>query len=164
MSRLLTTISLPMAAAVLAGSALHRGVVPPPGNAVIALERSTLDRWAKGDVGGFLDIYANEITYFDPTLARRTDGLPAMRALLQPYAGKFKIDRYEILNPTVQGSGDIAVLSYNLQNYSRQADGTERPLNAWNVTSVYRHSSGRWRTIHAHFSFTKPEVRKPSSQ
>ncbi|HZI40872.1 MAG TPA: nuclear transport factor 2 family protein [Gemmatimonadaceae bacterium] len=163
MSRILSTIALPIIAALVAGAPARRVVVQPNANAVIALERSALDRWAKGDVGGFLDIYANEITYFDPTLTRRADGLPAMRALLQPFAGKFRIDRYEMLNPRVQGSDDVAVLSYNLQNYARQPDGTERSMSAWNVTSVYRRTNGQWRTIHAHFSFTKPMLAKPPS-
>lgn len=155
-------ISLPIVAALVAGGTTSHQPQPSP-NEVIALERSALDRWSKGDVGGYLDIYANEITYFDPFQARRVDGLPAMRATLEPFAGKIKIDRYQMLNPKVQGSGDVAVLSYNLQNYGRQPDGSERPTNAWNVTEVFRRSAGKWRAIHGHFSFTKPQMSKPAS-
>lgn len=43
-------------------------------------------------------------------------------------AGTFKVDRYEMLNPDVKRYDDVAVLTYNL-NYSRQADGSERPMN-----------------------------------
>jgi len=157
-------ISLPIVAALVAGGpASNRDRSQPGANDVIALERSALDRWAKGDVGGYLDIYASEITYFDPFQARRVDGLPAMRATLQPIAGKIKIDRYEMLNPKVQGSADVAVLSYNLQNYARQPDGTEKPTNAWNVTEVFRRSAGKWHVIHGHFSFTNPTLAKPPS-
>ena len=126
---------------------------------VLALERSALERWGKGDVNGFLSLYADEITYFDPGQARRTDGLPAMRAYLMPLAGKIKVDRFEILNPKVQASGDMAVLTFNIQNYGRASDGTERPTTRWNVTEVFRRTDGKWRTIHSHFSFTKPDVR-----
>jgi ketosteroid isomerase-like protein len=146
------------------GAAVLPNHVQPGANEVIALERSALDRWGKGDVGGFLALYADDITYFDPLQDRRVDGLPAMRALYARFAGTFKIDRYEMLNPKVQRSGDVAVLTYNIQNYARQADGTERPTNHWNVTEVFRRIGGRWRTIHSHFSYTKPEIRKPASQ
>jgi ketosteroid isomerase-like protein len=128
---------------------------------VIAAERFCLDRWAKGDPSGFLTTYADEITYFDPMQPKRVDGVATLKAIYQPIAGTFKIDRYEILNPTVQRSGDVAVLTYNLRNYMKQADGTERQINEWNSTSVFRRIDGKWRTIHSHWSFTKPDIRRP---
>lgn len=138
--------------------------VQPGGNEVIALERSALDRWGRGDVGGFMSLYADEVTYFDPFQERRVDGLSVMRALYEPLAGKFTVDRYEMLNPKVQRYGDVAVLTYNLQNYARQADGTERAATRWNSSAVFRRIDGKWRTIHSHWSFTKPDVRSPGSQ
>jgi ketosteroid isomerase-like protein len=134
---------------------------PVPANELIALERSALDRWSKGDPGGFFAIYADEITYFDPTRERRIEGIAAMRAILEPVAGKFTIPRYEILNPKVQGEGNVAVLTYNLVNYTRHADGTERPLNRWNSSTVFRRVDGNWRVIHSHWSFTKPNIQSP---
>jgi uncharacterized protein (TIGR02246 family) len=128
---------------------------------VIALERGALDRWAKGDPQGFLSIYSDEITYFDPTQETRVDGVQAMRAAYEPFAGKFSIPRYEMLNSKVQRHGDVAVLSYQIRNYGRAADGTERLINRWNVTEVFRRTGGQWRTIHSHFSFTQPEIRQP---
>lgn len=126
---------------------------------VIATERAALDRWVKGDPDGFLTIYAPEITYFSPTEDRRVDGLPAMTALLAPVRGKIRIDRYELLNSKVQRSGDMAVLTYQVVNYQRQQDGTERPTTRWNSTAVFRRLEGKWRTIHSHFSYTKPELK-----
>jgi ketosteroid isomerase-like protein len=87
----------------------------------------------------------------------------AIRAVYEPFAGKFTIDRYEMLNPKVQRAGTVAVLTYLIQNYARQPDGTERPTTRWNVTEVFRRIGGRWRTIHSHFSYTKPNVRTPGS-
>jgi ketosteroid isomerase-like protein len=130
---------------------------------VIAAERAALDRWGKGDIEGFMTLYADEITYFDPFQERRVDGRPTMRALYGPLAGKFTVDRYEILNPQVQRYGDVAVLTYNLQNYARQPDGTEKPTSRWNSTAVFRRIEGKWRTIHSHWSFTRPELRSPGS-
>jgi uncharacterized protein (TIGR02246 family) len=130
---------------------------------VIAVERAALDRWAKGDPEGFLTTYADEVTYFDPFQERRVDGRSALRALYAPLAGKFSIDRYEIMNPKVEQSGDIAVLSYNLQNFAKQPDGSEKVMNRWNSTAVFRRVGGKWRTIHSHWSFTKPDLRMPSN-
>ena len=126
---------------------------------VLAIERASLERWAKGDPGGFLSNYATEVTYFDPSQERRIDGLQAMTAYLTPLRGKISIDRFEILNSKVQRHGDIAVLSYNIVNYQRQPDGTERQTVRWNSTAVFQRIDGRWKTIHSHFSFTKPEVK-----
>jgi uncharacterized protein (TIGR02246 family) len=165
MLRTLVAASGPIAAALIAGCASSFGSqVPQPADDVIALERSALDRWGRGDVEGFLSLYADEITYFDPLQDRRVDGLRAMRATYEPFAGKFTVDRYEMLNPKVQRDGDVAVLTYNIQNYARQADGTERPTTRWNVTEVFRRIDGRWRTIHSHFSYTKPDVRPSGSR
>jgi ketosteroid isomerase-like protein len=127
---------------------------------VIATERAAIERWGKGDPDGFLTTYAPEITYFDPTEERRVDGLPAMTALLTPLRGKIHIDRFDMLNPKVQRHGDIAVLTYNVVNYQKQPDGTERQMpRRWNSTAVFLHIDGKWRTIHSHFSYTKPDVK-----
>jgi uncharacterized protein (TIGR02246 family) len=164
MLRILAVASVLTVATLIAGGGSPvANPVQPAADDVIALERSALDRWGKGDVGGFLSLYADEITYFDPLQDRRVDGLSAIRAVYEPFAGKFTIDRYEMLNPKVQRHGGVAVLTYNIQNYARQADGTERPTTRWNVTEVFRRIDGRWRTIHSHFSYTKPDVRTPGS-
>jgi len=97
--------------------------------------------------------------WFSPAEDRRVDGLPAMTALLAPVRGKIRIDRYELVNPKVQRSGDMAVLTDQVVNYQRQPDGTERPTTRWNSTAVFRHLDGKWRTIHSHFSYTKPELK-----
>lgn len=94
------------------------------------------------------------MTYFDPSVAARVDGLDAMRRLLEPASGRISIPRYELLNPVVQRHGDVAVLTYNLVNYVRESDGSEKPGSRWNSTAVFRRVDGRWRTIHSHWSLT----------
>lgn len=125
---------------------------------VIAVERAALDRWGKGDPQGFLQTYGPEVTYFDPFQERRVDGLDEMKDLLAPIAGKVKVDRFEMLHPKVQRYGEVAVLTYNLVNYMRQADGSEKPTGRWNATTVFRRIDGKWRTIHSHWSLVKPQV------
>ena len=122
---------------------------------VLSLERGALDRWSQGDVEGYLDIYADDVTYFDPVTAVRIDGLPAVQAYLRPWAGKIRIRRFEILNPQVVASDSMAVLSYNLVNYVDAADGSEKVGSQWNSTQVYRRTGDQWRGVQVHWSFTK---------
>lgn len=125
---------------------------------VIAAEKAALDRWSKGDPQGYLKTFAPDVTYFDPTQERRVDGAEAMKALLAPIAGKFSIDRYEMVNPKVQQVGDAAVVTFNLVNYRRQPDGSEAAVNRWNSTEVYQRVNGAWKLAHSHWSYTQPQL------
>jgi ketosteroid isomerase-like protein len=131
-------------------------------DAIVALERAALDRWGKGDPQGYLETYAPEITYFDPFQERRVDGLAAMRQLLAPIAGMVKVDRYEMIGTKVQRHGDVAVLSYNLVSHARRPNGDPMVVR-WNSTAVYARLGGQWKSIHSHWSFTRPELRQPPS-
>ncbi len=124
--------------------------------AILALERAALDRWNKGDVEGCIELYADDLTYFDPITETRLDGLPAVAEHFRAFfAGKIDIPRYEIRNPRVVTDGDLAVLSYNLVNYVRGPDGAETLGTPWNSTQVYRRTGDTWRVVHVHWSFTK---------
>jgi ketosteroid isomerase-like protein len=129
--------------------------------AVISLERAALDRWGRGDPQGYLETYAPEITYFDPSQPRRIDGIAAMREYLLPITGKVKVDRYEMVSPKVQRHGDVAILTYNLRSHGRRPDG-EAVVARWNSTAVYARSDGRWRIVHSHWSFTAPDSSRSS--
>jgi ketosteroid isomerase-like protein len=122
---------------------------------IILLERRALDRWGKGDPGGFLDLYATDITYFDPVTAARIDGHPAMEDYYRPWVGKIQVARYEMLNPQVVVDGNLALLTYNLVNYIRDAKGHVSVGSRWNSTTVYQRQRDTWKTIHSHWSFTR---------
>lgn len=128
---------------------------PAPADEVIALERAALDRWGRGDPGGFLDTYADEVSYFDVATEQRIDGHAAMRDYYRPFTGKIRVARYEMISPRVQRRGDVAVLSYNLRSDAVQPDGTEVTMR-WNSTAVYARSGGTWKMIHSHWSLTAP--------
>ncbi len=124
-------------------------------DAVISLERAALDRWGNGDPHGFLDTYAQEVTYFDIATERRLDGHAAMTDYYRPITGKIKVTSYEMIAPKVQRHGDVAVLTYNLRSEAVQPDG--KPLTVrWNSTSVYARFGGQWKMIHSHWSLTAP--------
>ena len=119
-------------------------------NEMIAMERAALDRWGRGDPSGFLEISAPDVTYFDPFLERRIDGLDALAAYYEGIRGKVRIARYELLNPSVVHAGDMAVLSFNFVSY-----GGDENAFPWNCTEVYRRDSFGWRIVQTHWSFTR---------
>ena len=122
---------------------------------IVSLERTALNRWGSGDPGGFLELYAPDITYFDPGTAARIDGHGAMTAYYAPWLGKIQIVRYEMLNPHVVVGGTMALLTYNLVNYIKDAHGAEVVGSQWNSTVVFRRDGDSWRSIHSHWSFTR---------
>ena len=122
---------------------------------ILMLERAALDRWGKGDPGGFLELYATDITYFDPVTATRIDGHQAMEDYYRPWVGKIQVVRYEMLKPQVIVDGNMALLTYNLVNYIRDSQGVESVGARWNSTTVYQHRDDIWKTIHSHWSFTQ---------
>lgn len=65
--------------------------------------------------------------------------------------GKVVMDKFEMINPIVQLTDTIAVLTYNLHSYSGD--------NLWkeNCTEVYRlENNNEWKIIHSHWSLTNP--------
>ncbi len=128
---------------------------------IIALERQALDHWNRGDVEEQLRFYAEDVTYFDPITPTRLDGWPAVADYVRRvWAGKVNIPRYEMVNPCVVAGPDLAVLSYNLENYIRAADGSEKAGTPWNSTQVYRRIGNQWRAVHVQWSF----ARRPAFQ
>jgi ketosteroid isomerase-like protein len=116
---------------------------------VIALERAALDRWAKGDPSGFIELSADDVVYFDPFLERRIDGHAQLTQYYEANRGQVQIARYEMLNPVVQVIGDAAVLTFNFVSWG----GNENELR-WNCTEVFRRDTHGWRLVQTHWSFT----------
>ena len=117
---------------------------------IIATEKAALDRWGNGDPSGFLEICAPDVVYFDPYIASRIDSLSALTEYYQALWGKVHFDRFELLNPTVQISRDMAVLTFKYVSYN----GAEP--DRWNCTEIYRRSEdGHWQIIQTHWSYTE---------
>ena len=129
-------------------------------NEIISLERAALERWGKGDPQGYLELMAPEVTYFDPALEKRLDGLAAVKAYIIPFTGKIRIDSYEMINPQVQRDGDVAVLTFNLIDRVKRPDREGKVR--WNSTEVYRRIDGNWKIIHSHWSYIKPQLKEAS--
>jgi ketosteroid isomerase-like protein len=124
---------------------------PDPAELIIGLERAALERWGQGDPDGFLDISADDVSYFDPFAAERLDSREALRAIYDQLRGKIRIDRFEMVAPRVQFSGDVAVLTYRFDSH-----GSEGSMH-WNTTEVYQKTPAGWKVIHTHWSFHQPK-------
>jgi ketosteroid isomerase-like protein len=116
---------------------------------LIEMEKAALVRWGKGDPGGYLEICAPDVVYFDPYREERVDGLPALAALYETMRGQVYFDRFELINPHVQASGDLAMLTFNYISYNGQQ------TSRWNCTEAYRREpDNHWRIIQTHWSYT----------
>ena len=125
---------------------------------ILALERGINERWNKGDVDGALEMYSEDVTYFDPLTEMRLEGRKAVEAYFrQFFEGKLNIARNDFPNPQVivSDGGDLAVLHYNLRNFINDGQGGEKPGTPWNSTQVYRLIDGNWRVVHVNWSFTR---------
>lgn len=118
------------------------------------LERQALTRWGQGLTAGYSDLYSDSVSYFDPLVEKRIDGLQAMLDYYAPWEGKIQVARFEILNTEVVASGELAMLTYNLVNYVKDDKGNETKGSCWNCTEVYRNEKSEWKIIHSHWSFT----------
>jgi len=119
---------------------------------ILSLERAALDRWGQGDPEGFLELSAPDVTYFDPFIDRRLDGLAALRSWYDQFRGKIRIDHYEIIDPHVQQTGDLAVLTFRFDSQGSEA------VMRWNTTEVYRKGPDGWQLIHTHWAFHQPKL------
>lgn len=122
-----------------------------PEELIINKERQALDRWKKGDTFGFVEIAADDITYFDPSLEERITGLENFRNYLSSFNGTFSFPGYDLLNPKVQLLGDTGILTFNYAGHT----STDKK-NLWNATEVYHLDNGEWKLISSHWSHTKP--------
>ncbi|MBN1566288.1 MAG: nuclear transport factor 2 family protein [Acidobacteria bacterium] len=117
---------------------------------VIALERSALDKWAQANPNGYIDIGADDVTWYDfnPGSQLRIDGLEAVRRLLEPLAQEIPHHTYELADPKVQIYGSTAILTFHWIGTTTEGQA----LPKWKVTSVYSRNNGKWRMVHAHWS------------
>ncbi|MCC8096100.1 MAG: DUF4440 domain-containing protein [Tannerellaceae bacterium] len=120
---------------------------------ILALEKEALDKWNQGDPSGYLALYDADFTYFDPTLEKRLDGFTAIEAYYRNLEGQVQVEKSEIVNPVVQATERMAVLSFNLIS---EAGGK---TYQWNCTEVYRKNpDNEWKIVHNHWSIYIPAV------
>jgi len=153
-----------MVVATASGASCHADVDADVAQTVVALERRALERWGKGDPQGFFDIMSPDQTYFDPMTEKRIDGQGALKKYIAPFTGKISIERLEMVDPKVQRVGDLAVLTFNLNDYGAQVAGGPKTTARWNSTEVYQRINGSWKIVHSHWSYIKPAIVPPADE
>jgi hypothetical protein len=138
-----------LAAAVFCASGVTRA--SDTASEILALERQALDGWQKGDPGPLLATAAQDSTYLPAAVGKRIVGLPALKAMLDPYRGRPLFDSYEMVDPKVMATGDTAVLTYILVRHLGGA------TTRWNGTQVYQRTKEGWRVVHTHWSAEKDQ-------
>lgn len=138
--------------------------VDPPFNApaddpILSIERDWLDRWGQGDPSGYLDLIAEEYTYFDMGMDERLDDRERAIAAFEPLRGNISVGRFDFLEPRIQRTADLAVLTYNQKNYSVKDDGTEELTSHWHATEVFHLEDGQWKLVSTHWSHTASWLR-----
>jgi len=118
---------------------------------IIALEKQALSQWNNGNPDGFIELSSDDVVYLDPALENQLVGKKALEDYYNAVRGKIKVDLYKVINPIVQLSPEIAVLSYNYESH------IDDMIIKMNCTEVYQlDSSNRWKIIHTHWAFVQP--------
>lgn len=116
---------------------------------IIALETAALEAWLSGNPTPYLDLYSNDFTYFDPVHEKRLDGWQRVKELYESMRGQVTMDTFEIIDPIVQSTDDMAVLTYNLESRAGETLWKE------NCTEVYvLNGNNEWKIVHSHWSLT----------
>lgn len=91
---------------------------------IIALEKDAPDKWFKGDVSGYREIWSKRsFSYFDIVRAHRIDTYEEISKFLDETEDRLYAETYDFLHPRVQFGADIAILIYQLHadtNFTRQ--------------------------------------------
>ncbi len=114
---------------------------------LVNLETVALARWCRGDPDGYLELSAQDVSYFDPFLPHRLQDRPALSAYYESLRGQVNAERFEILSPSVQELGDAAVLTFHCVCYPKG-----RAPVSWNCTEVYRRCRDSYELVHTHWS------------
>jgi ketosteroid isomerase-like protein len=124
---------------------------------LMALESAAMERWRKGDSGGFIEICAPEVTYFDSGTPKRINGREALKAEYARIEGKVAFEVMDFISPEVRVCGDLAVLVYRFMSTRLNPDGSVSKRTPWNCTEVFIRSDDHWRIIHTHWSYIQGE-------
>lgn len=130
---------------------------------IIAMEKSALDKYFKGDMSGFLDLWSKtNFTYFDANTVKRTDTYEEIAEFLNQYiAGKMFAESYDFVAPRVQCGKDMAVLTYQLH-----ADTSLIEMH-YNVIEIFQKEGDDWKVIHSTWDLITPfsnNVKKPKTK
>ncbi len=115
---------------------------------ILESEKQALDKWINRDVWGYLNLFAPDATYFDPSTKVKLRGYEAIKDYIEPWNGKIYSYGYKMINIDIKLLGNVGVLTYNLLDYNKSNDTTA----FWNSSEIYKKIDGNWKVIHSHWS------------
>lgn len=116
---------------------------------IIGLEHAAMVRWAQGDPSGFIEITAEDVSYFDPFQPARIDSRAGLERLYESLRGQVHLERWEFHEPRVQFFGDTAILTFEFLS-------SESQFPRWRTTEVYHRTPEGWRIKHTHWALPAP--------
>lgn len=120
---------------------------------ILAMENAAMERWRKGDPWGWTEISADDITYFDPFLAKPVNGMAEYKTCMKQAEGNVNYQVSEFIDPKVVFFGNTALLTYNYRSKVLDQGGSEISQMLWNTTEVYFKRAADWQIVHTHWSF-----------
>ncbi|MCD1117594.1 DUF4440 domain-containing protein [Chryseobacterium turcicum] len=119
---------------------------------ILGLEESALEKWFKGDVSGYAQIWSKRsFTYFDAVVTERVDKFEDMASLFNKVEGNLNAESYEVRDPRVQLGKDMGVLTYQLFAKTNLID------MEYNCIEVFqKEEDGEWYAIHSTWSVIRP--------
>ena len=125
---------------------------------ILSLEQAAMERWRNGDPWGFIELSADDISYFDPGRCKPIIGMDEFRPYMQQLEGKIHYQKSEFIDPKVVMIGEAALLSFNYRSTQLDQEGSVTGQTPWNATEVYFHRDGQWKIVHTHWSFLRHKV------
>ena len=122
-----------------------------PEEIIIKNENEALQRWGNRDVWGYLNLFTEDASYYDPNTKVKLNGYEAIKSYIVPWNGKIYVPSYKMVNIDVKVDGNIGVLTYNIYNFNEKGDTTE----LWNSKEIYEKIKDDWKILHSHWSIVK---------
>lgn len=119
---------------------------------IIGLEKSALDKFFKGDMSGYRDLWSKQsFTYFDAVVTQRVEEFASMESFLDRLEGNLHAEYFRVVSPRVQFGQDMAILTYQLFARTNFND------IEYNCIEVFQQeTSGEWHVVHSTWSFIRP--------
>lgn len=119
---------------------------------IIGLEKSALDKFFKGDMSGYRDLWSKQsFTYFDAVVTQRVEEFASMESFLDRLEGNLHAEYFRFVSPRVQFGQDMAILTYQLFARTNFND------IEYNCIEVFQQeTSGEWHVVHSTWSFIRP--------
>jgi len=119
---------------------------------IIGLELSALEKWFRGDVSGYAQLWSKRsFTYFDTVETKRLEQFADMTPLLNRVEGLLSANRFEVRDPRVQIGQDMAVLTFQLFAQTNLVNVDQNCIEVFQ-----KEEDGEWHVIHSTWSIIRP--------